>query len=479
MNEREERCYKKASVIVFIIANILYLIMAVGSNFNYDEAYTVGMIERTFGEIIDITSHDVHTPFYYFILKLFHMTLGMEQLISSKIFSWIFMVGYLLLGAYICRRHYDRRVEFFWMLFSCFMPAMMIQATNARMYTFALFEITLAAYLAYLLFQEESRWKWILFTISSILSVYTHTFTMITMVVIYALFIVTGFVRKRYKKVVHAFASGIIVSCFYLPWLLILWRQFSRWAGWESGWGNTIEELSLRSLYSYLAEWFSSLENPQPLVILSSILILLVAAFYMIKYVRQTKDWLPCLGVVVAAIVFVLAMLVSLLIVPCFLGRYVFPLFGGLWLFAAVGITRMSRKWVPMLVAAMVVVMGGFAFVEEMRLEDSEGVDIYRECMQEYEEDDIIMADSYYLMMMSLYDKNAEYMIYGFKSEVLPFGNCEAFTSWEQLEDVGTVWYLSLKDFRIGNIDEYYECEYRKEFSYSYYDIVLEKYNKK
>lgn len=117
------------------------------------------------------------------------------------------------------------------------------------------------------------------------------------------------------------FASGIVVSISFFPWLLVLYRQFSRWAGWESGWHNTIEKISLKSFFDYLAEWFSSLENPRPLAILFGVGLVIYVSRYVWKYVKESKDYLPCLGTLVAVIVFSIAMVISVFIVPCFLGR--------------------------------------------------------------------------------------------------------------------------------------------------------------
>ena len=108
-------------------------------NFWYDEAYTIGMIRRDFSDIIHITSQDVHPPLYYILLKIFYIFPGMEQLLSVKIFSWIFYLLYLILGAYICREHYNRRVECFWLVLSGFMAPMIVQSTSPRMYTIAIF----------------------------------------------------------------------------------------------------------------------------------------------------------------------------------------------------------------------------------------------------------------------------------------------------------------------------------------------------
>ena len=472
----EEALWEKINAIVFVIINIMCLVLTFHKVFWYDEAYTVGMVQREFSDIIRITSNDVHTPFYYCILKLFYMTIGMKSLISIKIFSWIFFDAYLILGEWICRKHFGRKLGFFWLVLSGYMPSMVIQTTSARMKTFGMFWVTLAAYQAYSLYIEENNKKWILLTISTMIAVYIHTFCMIEMVVVYVLFIISVLIEKRYKVIRNIFISGIFVSLSFMPWLIVLWKQFSRWAGWESGWSNTIAPVGWDSLKAYLAEWFSSLEDPQNSAIYFGILLCVLAGIFTIKYIVKTKDYLPCMGVVVAVIVFAIAMMVSVTIVPCFLGRYLFPIFGGVWLFVAVGISRIPNTWIRWGCVVLVLIFGAVAFKEELMLEDEKGLEIYQNCMeQEWDENDIIMADSYFQLMMSIYYPKREYMVYGSMPNCLPFNNCEVFQAWEQLDDVDTVWYLYFKDFRVGSLEDTYTVAETWEIPFSYYDIVLEK----
>ncbi len=476
LDKDNSRIWKYLNIGIIICAGILYAILASFEVFWYDEAYTVGMIYRDYSEIIEITSQDVHTPFYYFVLKFFYETIGAKALVSIKYFSVLFLLMYLVVGGWMCRKHFNRKIEFFWLLLSCFMPAMVVQATSARMYTFALFWVTIAAYLVYSLYLQESRRKWIFLVITTIIAIYIHTFSMIEMVVIYFSFIVVVLVKKRYQTFKRILIAGIIVACSYVPWLLVLWKQFSRWAGWESGWSNTIPEFGLGMIKSFLAEWLSTTEKPQIYVVGFSLVFIFFAGCFVIMYMREQKLLLPGLGLMVALIVLAIAILISILIVPCFLGRYLFPLAGTVWLFFAVGIYRMRRGWLQLIWLSGILICGFYTYYVELKLENENGLKEYQTFIeQEWENGDIIMADTYFTLMMTIYFPEKEYMIYGSMPKCIPFDNCEVFTRWEQLEGVETVWYLSFKDFRAGSLDEKYNREVVMEMPFSYYDIVIER----
>jgi len=113
LNRDNAYIWKYLNIAVIICASILYTILASFKVFWYDEAYTVGMIYRDFSEIIEITSQDVHTPFYYFVLKIFYETIGCKSLVSIKLFSVLFLLLYLVIGGRICRKHFNRKIEFF------------------------------------------------------------------------------------------------------------------------------------------------------------------------------------------------------------------------------------------------------------------------------------------------------------------------------------------------------------------------------
>lgn len=470
------------SGILFVVLGFLYFILAMKINFHYDEAYSIGMISNSYGKILEITSRDVHSPLYYWLLKAFCEISRENIFVLAKVFSWVFMMAFLGLGRYICRKRYDSKVEFYWLLCAGFMPSMMIQATTARMYTMAMFFVTLALYLAYELYCGESKGLWVGFTVVSVIVVYIHTFCMLEMVVVY-LFLIIGAVKsKKIPFLKRIFISGIVVSICYIPWLLVLIHQFLRWAGVEKGWSNTIEPISYKSFVLYWAEWFSSLEQPWLPAMVFGVILMVVAGMFNLRYLKRQKDYVPLCSVIIIGIILLLATAVSIFIVPCFVGRYVFPLFGGLWLFVAVGICEIKKKWIRVAICLLILVTGGQTYIEEVKLENPNGLNAYMDFMEEYREDTegkMIMADTYFAMMLSIYMPEEEYMIWGYEPECLPFRNCTAFTDWEQLAGMDEVWYISLKDLRAGNLSEHFAMEKSIEFSYSYYDLVIEKYIRK
>ena len=174
--QKREYHFKVLNNVLLIIFFVLYFFLALGKCYNYDEAYTIGMIENTYIEILNITSRDVHSPVYYWLLKSFCMLPIGNVFVLSKLFSMIFMIAFLFTGRQICRKYYSVEIECYWLICAAWLPAMVLQSTNTRMYTMALFVMTVCQWLAYELFHNQSKLKWITFTFITILCIYLHTF---------------------------------------------------------------------------------------------------------------------------------------------------------------------------------------------------------------------------------------------------------------------------------------------------------------
>ena len=475
MNQKQEKGLKLLNIGVIGGCMVVMFCLCLQKSLTYDEAYTIGMISRSYGDIIDITANDVHTPFYYFVLKFFCDLFGPWKMQAAKLFSLLFFGGHLIVGGCICRKIYNRKVEFYWLLLAGIMPAMVVQATCARMYTLGLFLFTLTIYQAYSIWQEEKISKWVGFTITAVLTMYVHTYSMLEIFVLYVLLAILILKKKRYKSLVPYSISGVIAAICYIPWLLVLMEQM----GTRSA-KSDIPKLTYYEVDSYFAEWFSNLENPQPLAILFGIALFIYISYYVRKYVSETKDYIPYAGLLIAAVVVTAAFILSANVVNSFLGRYIFPVFGAIWLFVAVGLEKVESYWKKGVIVFGIIVCGFFAYKEEWRLEQDAGVELYLSFMEEnLGENDVIMADMFTDTMISVYIPQAQYMVYGYKEPYLPFANLDAFQRWEQLDGVDTVWYVERTPGKANVLEEYYNREPALEFSFSHYTFTLEKLTRK
>lgn len=449
--------------------------LCVTNNLWYDEAYTAALISRPLSELVQITSQDVHAPFYYILLKGFYTLCGGgTHYWSLKLFSLLLMFAYMLLGKYGVKRLYDEQTSVYFMLFSILMPSMCVQAGNARMYAMGLFFFTAAGLLACDILRQSAGKKWILFCLCSICSVYSHTFTMIETLILYLILLGALLYRKRYALLKWYLGSGLAVAVCYMAWLLVVYRQMqSRIAA--AGANEALFVPNLYTLMDYCKEWFSAMDTPIMSVIYLGMALTLFLGYHAVDRMRSEKCYIPGWGMGILGLTALIGGLLSYYVTPCFLGRYIFTGFGALALWYAVGM----RQIVSPRVKAAVLMVFLLCFVPQYRSEL--GLE-YDKGLEEYEAfyessvgpEDMIIATDIHPLLLSVYHPQGQYMGYGYLPPFSPFQNTTVFTQWEQLEDVtGDIWLCGFADRDMPAFAPYYNLEPACQFHYMYYDFVI------
>ncbi len=465
------------SAAVFFVLQIFGILICVREVFLYDEAYTIGMIRNGYAGIVEITSQDVHSPFYYVVLKAFNDIFGTDQLMAPKFFSMIWLDACLLLGHGVIRRRYSNRVAFFWMVLCSFSPAFVVQASSPRMYTMGLFFVTASIFAILRFCREETLKNWILMTVLSICGVYVHTFTLIELFVMYAGLVIWLLIKKRFRTTGRILGAGAVISAAYLPWLVVLYHQFMRWSGEEAGWSNTIPDYDLSFVWIFLKEWFSFSEIPSTLQVVVGICLFLLLGVLGILYCKKHGDFVPALGTTLCAVVLFIAVMISVFIVPCFLGRYLFPLFALVCLLMAVGMEQLGR-WNIVAALLFIIMLNGAVRMEgEYKLDDETGMKQYLEFISTLDHDqDIIMSETYFMQTFNIYDQDAVYLQYGYNPPCMPFSGVETFCTWEDLDGVRDVYMIRFTGIGEGELGEHMTVVDNISFPYSVYNVSVDHY---
>ncbi len=448
---------------------------ALTNNLWYDEGYTAALVSHPVRELIEITSKDVHAPFYYILLKAFYTLCGGGMNYwSLKLFSLLFMTAYLFMGKYEVKRLYDEQTAVYFMLFSILMPSMCVQAGNARMYAMGLFFFTASGFLACEILRRSSLKKWVLFCICSICSVYSHTFTMLETFLLYLILLAVLLYQKKYTLLKWYFGCGITVAACYGGWLMVLYRQLQ---GRASSLGGN-EELFIPNLYTlmdYCKDWFSAIETPITLVVYLGMALTLFLGYYAVDQMRASKCYIPGLGLGVIGLCALSGCLLSYYVVPCFLGRYVFTGFGALALWYAVGMRNIASRKIKAAVLLVFLICFGLQYRSELELEYDRGLQEYEAFYEEnIKQEDLIMATEIHTLYLNIYHPEHRYMAYGYLEPFSPFQNTTVFTEWEQLEDLeGDIWLFALEDRDLPSFMPYYSYGDAFRFHFMYYDFVI------
>lgn len=463
-----------------IIGLIIWGVLAVNNGLWYDEAYSAALVRKSLGDLIRTTGQDVHSPFYYVLLKgFYHLCGGGTNYWSLKVFSLIFAFGYLLLGKYWIKRLYDEKTSIYFVAFSILMPVMMYHATNARMYFCGIFFFTATALMALELYRWEGSGKrlhWLLFGLLSVCSVYCHTYQMIETLLLYACLFIGILYKKQYKKLIGFFASGVMVIVCFAPWLGVTYSQLQYRMGDSQAATEYSMELEdrMNALITYGKDWFSASESPIPLVMYLGMVLFLVLGYFAVDRMRARKEYGAGIGVAIVAVTACIGSFMNCYVAPSFMGRYVIFGFGGVALLFAQGVQRISCKALKPVIWVIAIVCFSMQYRAELELDYSSELSAYHEFAEShFEEQDVMMASNIHTLMLSVYYPEQNYMIYGNLPKENPFPVGGAFTQWEQLEEItGTLWFVG-KD--PGLLADRYDYEEAIRFRHMYYDFGIYK----
>lgn len=458
-----------------IVAFLVWGALCITDQLWYDEAFSAGLVMKSWKELVYITAVDDHSPFYYVFLKLFYgLCGGGTHFRVLKLFSLIFIVGYMLLGKYYVRRLFDRRISVRFMLFSLFAPIMCVQAGNVRMYTMALFFMTLTGLLAYDIYRVESRTKWILFVLSSVCIVYCHTFAMIQTVWLYLLFLAALIAGGQREKIKRFFGAGIAVSIAFSPWLLVTVKQMQLRMKYDT---ESAEKLAgVREILDYFREWFSAVETPIDGVVYLGIAVAVILCVAAGVYMHRKRQYAAALGAAAFGLTALTGFVISACVNNCFLGRYAFPGLGFWMLVYALGMEQIGRRWLRGGIWAALLVCFLLQYRSELSLEYDGGLAAYERFWEDQvQEGDVMIAPIGHAVFLSIYHPEAAYYLSGYVPVDLSFPNLESCYDLRRLlaESPGNVWYISFAGD--SPADEEVEPEYEQTvaFSYMYYDFVI------
>lgn len=461
---------------------VIWGALCLTNNLWYDEAYSASMVSQSWLKLFYTVTMDDHSPFYYTMLKLFYHLFGEgTHFWSLKLLSLVFMFGYLLLGKYYVNKLFGQRISIYFMLFSILMPIMCVQAGNVRMYAAALFFLTLTGLSAYDVYLNDSRRKWMVFCVASICTVYCHTFAMIQTFFFYVIFLGVLLYQKQYHKVKPFFVCGITVAVIYSPWLAVTCRQMLARMKYDNG--SMSEMATFYSFMDYCKEWFSAVERPIGPVVLLGMGLCVVLGYLAVDWMRANHNYAPAVGMGALGLTVLAGGLISAYINNCFMGRYVFPGFGFLMLFYAVGMSRTDFGGVGRRVCILGVAVFCFLlqYRSELLLEYDKGLDVYEQFWTEQvTESDVMIGPYSHTIFLNVYHPQLQYYLVGYKLYSLPFANTDAFTDWSQLDAVeGNIWYITFDGDTPDSMAAYYDYEEALDFHYMYYDFVIYRLTKK
>ncbi len=346
--------FKEALGWLFIAVSFVMLANSVRLCFSrdiwYDELFTIGMIEHSYGEFIHFTAQDVHPPLYYGITKgivdLCKLIIpSTDTIIMAKIVS--VMPYYLLLiyALVFLRRRFGTFTAGAFTFCTIAMPQMSAYTVEIRMYGWALFFVTAAFFHAYEMIRDRSCpcRHYTALMLYGLAAAYTQYFACVAVIMIYVSLLVWFFIRYRLEsRFIKKWAVCVAVSVIgYLPWLFVLLSQIR--AVRENYWILPLTWRSIGGCVKFLMKPVFSTEQVN--VALAVILFLLYLALLAERAYQTYQSWkrdedrvaklenfyYAAAGCIVLCGLVAFGFLASIIIRPIFVYRYMIPAMGCFW----------------------------------------------------------------------------------------------------------------------------------------------------
>lgn len=191
--------------------------------FTFDEAFSAYVIRFSFADIAKLTAFDVHSPLYYWLLKIWSSLFGVSELAlrsMSTFFACLVIMSMYFLIKLIYERKTARWVAFVLM----FSPMLFWYSQEARMYSLMAFVAVVSTYLIVLATQNEKvKLPWVLYGIVSGIGILVqYMFVLVLMSHIVWRF----FDIKLLKNKKEFFSDNFILSYLCVFLVVLLWIPF-------------------------------------------------------------------------------------------------------------------------------------------------------------------------------------------------------------------------------------------------------------
>lgn len=447
--------------IAIIILGIIFVSIPVfHNNLWFDESYSVGMANKSFIDIWNIGSNDVHPILYYWILHIIYLIFG-TNLYLYRVVSVIPLAILGVLGYTHIRKDFGAKEGILFSFFAFFLPIVSVYSGEIRMYTWGMLFVTVMAIYAYRIYKNSNTKNWIIFAIFSLVSAYTHYYALATAGIINLLLFINllknAIKQRSYTKELKSFTiSAIVQIILYIPWLCSLINQVTGVSK-----GYWISNPSVKVLLQIFCFQFTGnldiLFVPQWISVALGIILLIYCIYCAIANKEEKTAGRLAIGVYL--IVFVAMYIISMKI-PILYARYFLNLTGLIIFFMAFFMAKSKNKILTIIVCFVTLAVAIWANLNVSKMNYAENNKAPLEYVkQDLQQGDMILfgnKGSGFVISMQLSDvPNCfyDYENWNVEPEYKAFGKDMIYTNnIKTLENYkGRIWIINSNNYSIYN----------------------------
>lgn len=395
--------------IVAIVCAVLIFMQTRAGDIWYDEVFSVAFVKGSFADIFRFTAMDVHPPMYYLYLKVMTVLLfGMDFVVACKVASFLPLIGIYILSLTWIRKRYGFGLAGVFALLITLMPQLSNYYVEIRMYSFALFFVTLAGCFAVDIIQETEvpKAKYIGFFLCCIVTAYTQYFACVAVIALYMMLFLAGAIKKDKGRIRKTLIMAGLSVVSYLPWLPVFYKQIRNVTG--SYW---IQPMTLRSIPGCLKFIFLPVSGEGKITFVAAgCAIAVFAVIYLLaiwKLISKDMDSLICslFGIAAIAGMVIVGYAASIAGSPIFTYRYMIPALGLLFLGIVIALDKIDNS-IFIVLLALVCLFEGYYGIKNFVWEEERKADAFENAsviLQNIPEGSVIIANFDHVATISSY----------------------------------------------------------------------------
>ncbi len=364
------RFSKVLSIMLYAFGMVMLgvaIILCFNESFWSDEAFSLQIIRHPYIRMVSLTANDVHPPLYYFILKFCvdavrFLVPSASAVVIGKIVSVIPGIILYIFSLMVVRKEWGNLSSSIFAMTVVGMPHMMYYYIEIRMYSWGLLFVTLTFWYAYKVLKYKDKRNWVFFTVFALCAAYTQYFALIEAAFAYLYILIVLLIKER-KRIKEWLIVCVITIVGYIPWLTCVVQQATRVSA-----DYWIEDITFSSIKNYLIyivcpEIVNELARIAGQALLGIFAVLILVNIY-VAWKKKDEQYTQnsffmvfaaaCLPGTVA-----IGVLISAIMRPILVDRYLIPAAGTLWLSLAIllNVRMISRQMIQKGIAILVCVV--------------------------------------------------------------------------------------------------------------------------
>lgn len=344
-------------IALMVFAVTVSLLFYLDLSLRLDEAQSLWQTRGSIASILNLVAHDVHVPLYHLIIHVWQSFFG-NGVVAVRILSLIFFALNIPAIYMLGKLAYSRSVGLFGATIAAISPFMVWYGNEIRMYSLLTLLTILNFYFFISIYKKDNKFSWIGYTITALLGVYTHYFFFLALIAQIVFF----FSKKSIfpKRAFRNFTiSASLVAASFLPWVIYVLKLGS--ASNMRPLLLTPSSFDIFNTFSYFLFGF----HPD---VINTLLVSLwpLSVLFIFLALRQSIKLSPESQLFILSIVIpmILAYVLSFLLRPVFLPRYLILTLPPLLLIISAVIYTYPKKLTAVFQVALLAPMIGMLFLQ-------------------------------------------------------------------------------------------------------------------